>query len=528
MNKLKNISRAKNGLFTTKPPKYEPLLKYKEILDWLDDVPSEVTQRNYLYKFYPFLQSTGKTPKTLLELDDRELKLAIKQYLNKKIREEKKGTVATVFTAIRSFLRFHDRVLKWGLKEKRKYGRHHYVKGAEEHIPSLEEVWSMVDIAQRPRDRAILITLFQSGVRNQCLRNFDWKLVKDRLFLPPTDEKSIEKCGYLPLRLTAEYDNKTTSYSRSGGTFITFLHVSGALILRAYLKDRMNRGWEPKDSDKLFITEGQGVARSGNPLSKTGIWRVVNKYAEAIGIDREKIWTHLFRKAFMEQLVYAGVHKYAISRMMGHEPHHSDEHYFNFKNVEALAKEYLKANWAREGLSRLNGIEQELETTKDKVSLLKDELAKTLIEKRESQKREKELELKVVELEQSLAQVTQKTEKVEKQAIMMESVMGRLAAVEKTLQIPNAEIPKDTILKDEIWEGDKIDGKTYSRLFDVSLDFMKENFKPIETFINIKGEEVPVYSWKDIYSRLKNDPELERLFREEQKKYRELEEKEEV
>ncbi|MEX2738949.1 MAG: hypothetical protein Q6356_007775, partial [Candidatus Wukongarchaeota archaeon] len=152
---MEEKKRKKNGLWETTEPRYKRFLRYKSVQKWLKDILSEKTKRNYMYLFYKFLRSAQKNPKSLLKLDDKELKETIEKYLNKKLEEERRGMVAHTFTVIKSFLASQNRILEWSKNEKRKYSRIGYTRVAKQHVPTKEEIYAMADVASTPRNRAI-------------------------------------------------------------------------------------------------------------------------------------------------------------------------------------------------------------------------------------------------------------------------------------------------------------------------------------------------------------------------------------
>ncbi|MDI6904248.1 MAG: hypothetical protein QMD13_01980 [Candidatus Bathyarchaeia archaeon] len=57
----------------------------------------------------------------------------------------------------------------------------------EEFIPNKEQVYAMADYAGSPRNRAIILCMYQSGLGITALRNLNYRHVKEQL----------EKTGFL-------------------------------------------------------------------------------------------------------------------------------------------------------------------------------------------------------------------------------------------------------------------------------------------------------------------------------------------
>ena len=367
--------RDEFGCYAKKDPQYTPLLEYEEIEDWIDDQPSITTQRIYLSRLYTFLEFTSLTPKKFLGLNDKKRKRIVKKYLNERKREGKQGIVANTFAVINSFLAYHDKKIEWEKGDRRKYAHSSGVWKGRRIALKKEEVYALADATTTLRDRALILCMWQSGVRPNCLSRWDWKLVKNHV--------DKEEQSYIPLRLSHGYDTKTSSYGN--GFFYTFLNEESVKALKVYLDyRRKEQGWEPKDNDPLFVTEGKGGKRKGKQLNRQTFHDILNNAARANGIDPLTISPRSLRKSYATNLASAGVQPFFISFFLGHSPKVNDEYYINFQDVDNLYKQYSKANWSRAGGSRLNHVEEELRQVKtakavfeDRVSELEEEV-KTL------------------------------------------------------------------------------------------------------------------------------------------------------
>ena len=64
--------------------------------------------------------------------------------------------------------------------------------------------------------------------------------------------------------------------------------------------------------------EVSNAQRTGRPLDRTNIWRLVRKYATLAGIKRQ-ISPHTLRHCFATHLMEKGIQTHTIKRMLGHK-----------------------------------------------------------------------------------------------------------------------------------------------------------------------------------------------------------------
>lgn len=156
---------------------------------------------------------------------------------------------------------------------------------------SIEEIFAIIespDIYKVPgkRDRAILETLYGCGLRvsELCsLKKTD--IIREaqviRVFGKGSKERIIP-FGDSALNAINEYEN----FER--GLFLK----SGA-------------------EGTLFINQ-----KRGNPLTRAGIWKLVENYGKKVGIDG--VHPHIFRHSFATHLIEGGADLRAVQEMLGH------------------------------------------------------------------------------------------------------------------------------------------------------------------------------------------------------------------
>lgn len=134
------------------------------------------------------------------------------------------------------------------------------------------------------RDRAMLELLYASGLR-----------VSEICALKPVDFDS--QAGFLRI------------FGKGSKERLVPVHAEAARWLDDYL-----RHWRP-----LFkpVTDFIFLNRSGNGLSRVGVWKLVQRYAREAGIRRD-ISPHSFRHSFATHLLDGGADLRSVQMLLGH------------------------------------------------------------------------------------------------------------------------------------------------------------------------------------------------------------------
>jgi site-specific recombinase XerC len=153
---LRHLSRKASGYGV---PSYASVEYYADVL-------------NQLCKF------SGKNPDQLTSLPNPKVEALIHSFLDSMVE---RGLSKRTINIRRSFLIMHFR---WnGFKAGKELEIETYAVPARyrklpEHIPSSEEILSIADAAPSPRDRAIILCLYTSGIRESTLRAIRYKDIK--------------------------------------------------------------------------------------------------------------------------------------------------------------------------------------------------------------------------------------------------------------------------------------------------------------------------------------------------------------
>lgn len=155
-----------------------------------------------------------------------------------------------------------------------------------------EEARRMAELASCPRDRLLILALWNTGARISELlraRRCDLDAPGRTLRLPNLKQgRAAEK--------------------------VVYLGASISLELLGYCEERAIRG-----TDYLFTAKA-----SGKPISRQTAWKIVAGAAEKVGVrrvgqtGREGAWPHLFRHGHAVHLLRGGVPLSAVKDQLGH------------------------------------------------------------------------------------------------------------------------------------------------------------------------------------------------------------------
>lgn len=390
---------SSTGMYLPGAKSYEIMLKDPVASDWLLTYENPKTREDYARAFQIILKQTGLNSKELLELDKRDARKRVLAVARGYLEKGHAAAALQIQTAATAFFAHLEKPLEFKRNERIKKVRK---KVAIELIPTKPQVYAMAeyihktDSPDRIRTRAIILCLFQSGVRVGCLSKWTVGMVHEQLY--PTIKFPVR------MMITSELDSKLSAYGLS--YYIAFLQREGATALRQYLDWRMKTEGTLDDKDFIFKPSRKFAK---NPRTEPDrILGLVKSAAKNIGLDPKRVWTHALRKSFRKVLNATPEldedTKYAL---MGHRLPGSRENYFDAHDIDEIAEKYMKASFDsaqdestavmnRRFLLMAGYSEAEIEALGD-LAALSEEKMQELIQKR-TQSRAPSLKQKVVPL----------------------------------------------------------------------------------------------------------------------------------
>lgn len=308
--------------------KYEQFIEaHRKVKEWLKNRP-QATRKNFATYLEQFCTAMGIKPEEWRNLDKFEARDLAWKFIEPKISEHSAVAKSTLI-ALKSWYRNKDgeQLPFDSARGGKHYLRVKHKKASIEHIPNKKEMFQIIDMASSLRDKAILLFLFQSGVRVNVLQHITYGDV----------EKQLDK-DVITLKITEELDHKLRG--RDIPFYYTFLNGEATETLRQYCRTRHKLS---AHETPLFSAKD-----GAKPLAQQWIWRIVKMCVERAGFNPRTITTHTIRKAFRKIVRQTDIDDDDKEQLMGHVIAGSRQAYYDQKDVELIKKAYQKCNFQRD------------------------------------------------------------------------------------------------------------------------------------------------------------------------------------
>ena len=303
-------------------------LEYKTIQNWFNGVAttSEYTKKFYLADIIEYCTWAGKTPdqliqerKAQLRSRDQDVKMTaenlLRQYANSGLKSANR--MWRIIGSIKSFYKnnFFEITPAAVRAPKRP-------KVKDYRIPTTDDVRKMLE-GSSLRDRAILLTLYQTGLRESSLVQLKLKHIKE-LF----EGKSPVHIGLRNQELKGIY---------AGLEAHTFLGRDAADAIKRYLDWRKDiKGETITDESNLYTR----LDAAGQPINEQAVIWVVKEACKRAGI--QAFSPHDFRRATQTALESSGISGNWVRKIMGHALS-GEENPYSQPKIEQLREAYARA-----------------------------------------------------------------------------------------------------------------------------------------------------------------------------------------
>jgi integrase len=289
-----------------------------------------------------FIQLHRITPDEFVRLPRDEVAGMIQDFCDKLSDRGRRSMASNAIKALKSFLKANGfKVEDMELEDSYKAMKR------PEYVPSKEEVYRMASVCGL-KWRAIILCLFQSGLRNSALRALTYGMLKDQI-----------ESGIIPIRVhvTGELRRIVPDACKEGVDYWTFFGAEACEALRQYIEWRREKYGKIDEDELLFPSESRTLPleeRLRTPMNQWHLTKIVKEAARRAGIKRWRdVRAHSLRKTFRAVLDAGYVDGGQMAEddkeyLMGHKLPGAKEPYHN-ANIDILAERYMKLRWAIEG-----------------------------------------------------------------------------------------------------------------------------------------------------------------------------------
>ncbi|MGB9854628.1 MAG: tyrosine-type recombinase/integrase [Candidatus Bathyarchaeales archaeon] len=293
------------------------------------------TRENICLTLKSFCDFAGKSPDELVRLSPKEASKLLQDYVDG--LAEKGFSVRYVNVSL-AYLKTFFRVNGFKGNREVEVERHHQpsrYRKRSEYIPTADEIYAMALASGSLRNKALILCLYTSGLRNSSLRALLYRDIKDEL------EAGLE---IIKVPVYPEMKKVDPGACKGNIPYYSFISREAVQTLRQYLEERKKIYGGIADNEPLFIAESKYIKadiRRQTPVMKKSLEAMVKKAAKKAGIKRWMyVYPHCLRKAFESALRNAGLDIKDQEFLMGHILPGSQDAYYDYSKVEELRKKY--------------------------------------------------------------------------------------------------------------------------------------------------------------------------------------------
>jgi len=306
---------------------------------------SEGSKRLYLWHLFKFCEYAHKKPNQPVKLRRNQIERLVQEYADSLLDVSPRYSNLAI-AILRTFFRVN------GFKRAKALDLETYhapprFRITPEYIPSKSEVFRMADSAGSLRNRAIILVLFSTGLRNSTLRALCFQDIKEEL---------RKGCINIMIPVYPEMKERIPNACKGRIPYYTFTCDEATEALKLYIKEKQEKYGNIEDDEPLFISEYNQIHKSERrkkPLTSRELQIIVKQAAKKAGISQWKaIHPHSLRKAYETVLhsptIDGGNLDIKIQEFFtGHILPGSQDPYFDRSKVEYLRTQYSRLKFGR-------------------------------------------------------------------------------------------------------------------------------------------------------------------------------------
>jgi len=311
---------------------------------WLRNSGSKQSVITYFDHVARFCFWAKMSPDEVLSKRREEIEKLVQRYLDEtRRRSMKRGPsvkyVNTALACLKTFFRVNGFNRENNLELRlQSYHQPPRTRNMPQYVPKKDEACRMAERAGSKRNRAIVYTLFSTGLRNTSSRAM---LVKDVIKEIKADYEN------LLIKVEPEWNKRIPGACKNGIPYYTFTSCLATQAIKEMLEERREKFGIVKEDEPLFISEGTELKKR-SPFSIKQLEVIVKNAAKEASIeDWKHVTPHALRKVF-ESVLRSPMND--GDRMdpkdqeflMGHLLPGVQEAYYDWSKIKRLRSEFSK------------------------------------------------------------------------------------------------------------------------------------------------------------------------------------------
>lgn len=308
---------------------------------------SSATRRNYLHHIRNFCLWLRVQPDELTQMPKQKAEQLIQKYADSYNNDNySRRTINSIITTLKTLYQVNGYRGSHQLNIEIYYTPKRYRK-TKEYIPQKHEVYLMADNAGSLRDRAVILSIFSSGIRNSTLRAILYKDIKKEL---------LQGLSIIRVPIYPEMKDVDPDACKNGIPYYVFFCEEAVEAIRLYLQNRAEKYGPIEDNDPLFSSECRQIKKKNRPhkpLTSSQIQNIVKKAAKHSGLKKWKyVNPRCLRKSFESVLRHKTHDNTRLDLrvaefFMGHILENAMENYFDSTKIDELRLEYSHLRFDR-------------------------------------------------------------------------------------------------------------------------------------------------------------------------------------
>jgi len=303
-------------------------------------VRSEGTRSNVGLILSGFCDFCGKNPDGLVRLSSKDASKLVQDCVDSLAERGFSIRYVNVCLAyLKTFFKVNGFKGSRALEVERHYQPSRYRK-REEYVPTSSEIYDMSLSAGSLRNKAVILALYTTGLRNSTLRALLYRDVGDEL------EKGLE---IIKIPVYPEMKKIDVGACKGNIPYYSFMSKESTEALRAYVEERRHVQGSIEDDEPLYCADSSNMTaeeKRRTPMLKKSLEALVKNAARNAGLRKWKdVYPHCLRKAFESAIRNAGLDLKDQEFLMGHILPGTQDTYYDKTKVEDMRRKYTRIHF---------------------------------------------------------------------------------------------------------------------------------------------------------------------------------------